>query len=281
MSDRLTWQSILRKDRPLMFGILNCTPDSFSDGGQFTDEKTIVEKINDLVLQGSDVIDFGAESTRPGAKEISSDEQLLRIRPVLENLNSNVLFSVDTRSADVAEKCVSSGIQIVNDVSGGRFDEGMLNVISETDSLCVLMHMRGNPETMNNKTTYNNIVDDVCFELSEIVQHAIDFGISENSIMLDPGIGFAKTPEDSLGLVKNAHVIKERLGFPLLVGLSRKSFLAYLFDEDPKKVKMEQKEWATHYLSSYLFDQGIDALRIHNPLQSIEAMKFLNNFLRK
>ena len=92
MSDRLTWQSILRKDRPLMFGILNCTPDSFSDGGQFTDEKTIVEKINDLVLQGSDVIDFGAESTRPGAKEISSDEQLLRIRPVLENLNNNVLF---------------------------------------------------------------------------------------------------------------------------------------------------------------------------------------------
>lgn len=281
MREVTSWQNILRKDRPLMFGILNCTPDSFSDGGEYFDEQSIVKKVDDLISQGSDVIDFGAESTRPGANEISASKQLLRLKPVLENISKQVLYSVDTRNAQVAKECLASGVQIVNDVSGGNFDEAMLSVISENNALFVLMHMRGIPRDMNERRTYTNVVDDVCAELSLSIQSAVDNGVSESSIMVDPGIGFAKTWQDSLTLVKKAALIKDRLGFPIMVGLSRKSFLANLYDGDPKMVKMEQKEWATHYLSSYLFDQGIDALRVHNPLQSIASIEFLQNFLRK
>lgn len=279
--DEISWQKILKKDRPLFFGILNCTPDSFSDGGKYIDEVSIKEKIDDLIFQGSDVIDFGAESTRPGAKQISSEEQLQRVASVLKNIDDRVLFSVDTRDAKVAQNSLDAGVRIINDVSGGNFDEQMLEVISDKNALCVLMHMRGIPENMTEHASYKNVVDEVCDELALIARNAIDCGVPESLIMLDPGIGFAKSAQDSLILLRNIEKIKKRLDMPILVGHSRKSFISVLFDSSPEKVKMEQKEWATHYLSSYLYEQGIDALRVHNPLQSIQSIKFVQNFLRK
>ena len=171
MAESLTWQKLLLKDRPLIFGVLNCTPDSFSDGGQYLKEKAIFEKLELLVSNGADVIDIGAESTRPGAKEISYEDQMKRLRPAfkyLENISTsyNGNFSIDTRNSNVAKECLSSGINIINDVSGGNHDEKMFEVISNSKSLCVLMHMRGNPKIMQTLTKYENIVDDVCEELN-------------------------------------------------------------------------------------------------------------------
>ena len=286
MAESLTWQKLLLKDRPLIFGVLNCTPDSFSDGGQYLKEKAIFEKLELLVSNGADVIDIGAESTRPGAKEISYEDQMKRLRPAfkyLENISTsyNGNFSIDTRNSNVAKECLSSGINIINDVSGGNHDEKMFEVISNSKSLCVLMHMRGNPKIMQTLTKYENIVDDVCEELNVTIDYAIKAGIHESKIMVDPGIGFAKTPQDCINIIKNIDVIKNRLGFSVLVGLCRKSFISKYIISIRNMDESDMVEWATHYMSIYLYEHGVDALRVHEPGFTINAIRFAKNFSDK
>lgn len=280
MTGNISWNSVLRKDRPLIFSILNCTPDSFSDGGEFINEVDIQNKIVDL-LDASDVIDVGAESTRPGAKEISAEEQIERLAPVFSVLNTknlDVLFSIDTRSADVADTSIFNGFRIINDVSGGNFDENMLSTIASSNALCVLMHMRGLPENMKTLTSYDDLVSEVCAELELVLNRAINSGIDENKIMLDPGIGFAKTPEQCLELIKKIDLIKKNLGFPLLVGHSRKSFIPTVIEQLTNSDKRDDIEWATAFLSRYLADAGVDALRVHDHKNTLKALKNSENF---
>ena len=282
MNTLSSWSDILRKDRSLIFAILNCTPDSFSDGGKYQSASDIESRIKYLFKSGADIIDFGSESTRPGASTVSYDEQMARLKPVLDHIDrksiTDKLFSIDTRNSAIAKECNDHGVNIVNDVSGGSFDPEMYATIASNDSLYILMHMRGVPSTMNEFCDYKDVVDEVCTELSNRVTSALDAGVKESSIMLDPGIGFAKTASNSLKLIKNVDTIKTRLGFPVMVGLSRKSFISKTYPDIPNCDNQDYVEWVTHYLGSVLSEQGIDALRVHEPLLAINAIKFHRNY---
>ncbi len=212
--------------RVLVMGILNVTPDSFSDGGRFLDPQRAVAHFEQMVGEGADVIDIGAESTRPGSAAIDEREELRRVRPVLEAIGkrTTVPVSIDTRKAGVAERALDWGAVIINDVSALRHDPRMGPVVARTGAGLVLMHMRGTPRTMHRHGHYENVVGEVMHELETRMTHAEEMGIAREHILLDPGIGFAKTTRHNLSLLKALGSF-QRLGRPLLVGVSGKSFI--------------------------------------------------------
>ncbi|MBI4368382.1 MAG: dihydropteroate synthase, partial [Candidatus Omnitrophica bacterium] len=202
-----------------MMGILNLTPDSFYDGGRFLNPEVALEQSYRLVQDGADILDLGAESTRPGAKPVSDEDELSRLLPVLDKLKGqiHVPISVDTTKSAVARQALEHGVHIINDVSGLRQDPEIASVIKEFKAGVVLMHRRGTPETMQLMTDYNDLIEDVSHELSESMAIAESHGISQNQIVLDPGIGFSKTAEQNLEILERLGEFK-RLGRPVLVG---------------------------------------------------------------
>ncbi len=212
--------------RVLVVGILNVTPDSFADGGRFLEPQRALEHFEQMVGEGADVIDVGAESTRPGAEAIDEREELRRLRPVLEVVGkrATVPISVDTRKAGVAERAIDWGAVIVNDVSALRHDPRMASVVARAGAGLVLMHMRGTPRTMQRYCRYDNVVEEVGDELGARVRRAEAAGIAREQMILDPGIGFAKQARHNLALLKGLRSL-HRLGRPLLVGVSNKSFI--------------------------------------------------------
>ena len=209
-----------------VMGIINVTPDSFSDGGRFLHVDAAVRRGLELVRDGADILDVGGESTRPGAQRVSEREELDRVIPVIEALaQSGVPVSVDTMRASVARQAVAAGATIVNDVSGGLADPEMLPFLAEADVTCVLMHWRAHSTRMDDFCFYDSVVDDVRAELSGRVESALDAGVRPERIVLDPGLGFAKTAAQSWELLAALPALRE-LGFPLLIGASRKRFLA-------------------------------------------------------
>lgn len=268
-----SWSSILEHDVPLICGVLNVTPDSFSDGGAFVEPDPTFEHISNMFIEGADLIDVGAESTRPNAQEILSEQECERLRHTFDYVStSDKLFSIDTRHAQTARIAVENGMHIINDVSGATFDPVMAETISETGALCVLMHMRGTPETMQSKTNYDDVIDDVCRELEERIAHATAGGVNPEKIMLDPGIGFSKTPEQNIELIKNCGKIKSRLGFPMMVGVSRKTVTSYMLTGDTQSASMADRDAATSILSVHFADAGIDVIRVHDVVGSREAL---------
>lgn len=268
-----SWSSILEHDVPLICGVLNVTPDSFSDGGAFVEPDPTFEHISNMFIEGADLIDVGAESTRPNAQEILSEQECERLRHTFDYVStSDKLFSIDTRHAQTARIAVENGMHIINDVSGATFDPVMAETISETGALCVLMHMRGTPETMQSKTNYDDVIDDVCRELEERIAHATSRGVLYEKIMLDPGIGFSKTPEQNIELIKNCGKIKSRLGFPMMVGVSRKTVTSYMLTGDTQSASMADRDAATSILSVHFADAGIDVIRVHDVVGSREAL---------
>jgi len=210
-------------DRTAVMGVLNVTPDSFSDGGRFESAGAAVARAREMIDEGADLIDVGGESTRPGAGEVPVDEEIARAVPVVERIAGfGVPISIDTRKATVAKAALDAGATIVNDVSSGTFDAAMLPLVADRRVRIVLMHMRGTPKTMDAETSYGDVVADVRAELGERVAAAGQAGIDESAILLDPGLGFAKTAEQSLELLRR---IDELTGFPLVVGPSRKRFI--------------------------------------------------------
>jgi dihydropteroate synthase len=204
-------------------GVLNVTPDSFSDGGRFVSFEDAVERARQMAGEGADVIDVGGESTRPGAEEVAVDDEIARTVPVIEEIASlGVPISIDTRKAGVAKAALDAGASIVNDVSAGVHDAAMLPLIADRGVPVVLMHMRGTPKTMDSLTSYDDVVTTVRSDLRERVAAAIRAGVEVSRIWLDPGFGFAKTAAQSLELLRR---IDELKGFPLVVGPSRKRFL--------------------------------------------------------
>ncbi len=221
-------------ERPRLFGVLNVTPDSFSDGGQFLEVRAAVEQGSRLVEEGADALDVGGESTRPsgrvygpGKRELPAEEEIARVVPVIRALRRrfDVPISIDSRKAAVAEAALDAGASLVNDVSGGAFDAGMLPLVARRGVPVILMHMRGTPETMASLAEYRDVRAEVAVELAGRVDAALRAGVRREGIAVDPGLGFAKTSEQSRALLGGFEAVRS-LGFPVMIGASRKSFLA-------------------------------------------------------
>ncbi|HET7229428.1 MAG TPA: dihydropteroate synthase [Longimicrobium sp.] len=224
----------LSLERPVLVGVLNVTPDSFSDGGRFHAVEPALARARELVADGARVLDIGGESTRPGSGGISVDEELARVLPVLRAVRGEleVLVSVDTRKAAVARAVLAEGADVINDVSA-LGDPQMAAVVADSDAALVLMHMRGTPETMQTLVSYRSVADDVADELEPRLERAVEAGIEAGRIVVDPGVGFAKTAAQNLELIARLDVLAERLGRPVLLGPSRKAFIGALLGGAP------------------------------------------------
>jgi dihydropteroate synthase len=255
----------------LVVGVLNVTPDSFSDGGEHVGTERAVHYGLELVAQGAAWLDIGGESTRPGAAAVPLAEEMRRVIPVIEGLRqrTDVVISVDTMKAATARAALAAGAQVVNDVSGLQADPEMAAVLAETGAGCVLMHLRGTPATMRSLTQYADVVQDVCDELRQRLEEAMRrSGLSAEHFMLDPGIGFAKTPEQSLALVAGLARLRA-LGRPVLVGPSRKSFIGQVLNQpDP-----HQRVWGTAGAVAACVLEGADAVRVHDVREMADVVR--------
>lgn len=247
-------------DHPLVMGIVNVTPDSFFDGGRFYDPQEAVAHAVRLVEEGADLLDIGAESTRPGAFPVDEEEELLRLIPVVSAVAKavSVPVSVDTSKAAVARAAIDAGAVMVNDVTALRGDRPMAEVVASTGAGLVLMHMQGTPETMQREPHYDDVVEDVARFLGERARFAMDRGVRRERIVLDPGIGFGKTLAHNVDLLANLHAFLQ-LGFPVLVGPSRKGFIGQLTHRS-----VEGRAWGTAAVVGLAVEQGVSILRVHD-----------------
>jgi dihydropteroate synthase len=216
-------------------GVINVTPDSFSDPGSNHDKDRAVQRGLELEKQGADILDIGGESTRPGSDPVTAEEELKRVIPVISELRkrTDILISVDTTKAKVAEEALAAGADIVNDISAFRFDDGMPLLVSDTGASVVLMHMKGVPKTMQNNPFYEDLYQEIGCFLKERITKATAYGIKREKIIVDPGIGFGKSLEHNLAIINNLDFLKE-LDRPILLGISRKSFIGKILNLPPQ-----------------------------------------------
>jgi dihydropteroate synthase len=247
--------------RMLVMGILNVTPNSFSDGGRFLDHAAAIAHGRQLASDGADLIDVGGESTRPGAERIGSAEEQRRIMPVLRALSADgIRLSVDTMNADTARASVEAGVEIINDVSGGLADPLMASVAAETGARFLLSHWRGHSTEMDSRSHYDDVVSDVRAELLAQLAVVEAAGVSRERIILDPGLGFAKRSEHNWEILSRLDELQS-IGLPLLIGASRKRFVGTLLDEG---APMADRDLPTAVISALLADAGVWGLRVHN-----------------
>ncbi len=254
-------QSFSAEQSPLLMGILNVTPDSFSDGGQHDEVATAVAHAKRLIDDGADLIDVGGESTRPGAPAVSEAEELRRTIPVVAEIASvcDVPISIDTTKAEVARQAIEAGAVIVNDISGLTFDPNMLPLCAEKRVAVCAMHIQGTPRTMQQEPTYDDVVQQVTDLLQQHFDRCVSAGIQPDRLCLDPGIGFGKTAEQNLQLMRAISTMKNALGRPLLIGHSRKQFLSKLLGR-----KIEERLAGTIGVSIALAENQADVLRVHD-----------------
>ncbi|ANV84005.1 dihydropteroate synthase [Picosynechococcus sp. PCC 7003] len=257
-------------DRTYVMGILNVTPDSFSDGGQFNSVASAVAQAEKMVAAGIDILDIGGQSTRPGSAQISLTEELDRTIPVIRAIREKfqTVISIDTTRAAVAQKAIATGADIVNDISGATFDDQMLTVVRDLNVPIILMHIRGTPETMQSLTDYQDLIADLKNFFQERIDAALALGIPKNHLILDPGIGFAKTALQNYDLIRQLQDFRD-LGYPLLVGPSRKSFIGHILNKpDPT-----QRVWGTAAACAGAIAFGADILRVHDGPEMIDVAK--------
>ena len=245
----------------LIMGILNVTPDSFSDGGQFTDCEGAVKHALEMIEHGAQIIDIGGESTRPGADPVSSEEEIRRTKPVIRALRekSDIAISIDTTKASVAKAALEAGANIINDVSGLKQDPEMITLAVESGAGCVVMHMRGTPQNMQNLCDYENVTADVYSELMQTMKDLEAAGISRDKLVLDPGIGFSKTAEQNITLMQELNHFAQA-PYPMLLGTSRKSFIGHILDEK----RADQRLWGTAASLCTGIAKGSHILRVHD-----------------
>lgn len=245
---------------PKVMGILNITPDSFSDGGKLMSEDAVASQIKTMLDVGVDILDVGGESTRPFADPVSVQEELSRVIPVIEYIRniSDLPISIDTTKAVVAEKALASGATIVNDISALRYDEDMLRVAQNYNGPLVIMHMQGTPGTMQVDPHYDDVVGEILEFFKERIQWLVANGVDRERIVVDPGIGFGKTVEHNLIILRNISRFKET-GCPVLIGHSRKSFIGKVLDLD-----VDNRDCATAMLSLFSAMAGADIIRVHD-----------------
>jgi dihydropteroate synthase len=258
-------RTLVLGQRTLLMAVLNVTPDSFSDGGEFLDTRRAVEHALEMECIGADLLDIGAESTRPGSTATPADTELARILPVLEGLRGvmKIPISVDTRKAEVAEAAITAGAQIINDVSGLRSDPRIAEVAARRDVPLILMHMRGEPATMQKKPFARDVMKDVMRGLRVAITKARRAGVRKSQIIVDPGIGFGKSFEQNYELLRKLPDIAE-LGYPLLVGTSRKGFLGATLARDGKSAPPEERLWATAATVTASILGGAHIVRVHD-----------------
>jgi len=253
----------------LVMGILNVTPDSFSDGGDFLDHGKAVLRGLELSAEGADWIDVGGESTRPGAQAVDAEEEMRRVLPVVEALSKQGLtVSIDTTKASVAKAAIEAGAAIINDVSAMKMDEDMADVAARAGAPVVLMHMRGTPRTMQSDTVYQDLMGEVFGWLSARIEYAVSKGIDRESIIIDPGLGFGKSYEGNLELLSRLREFKS-LGRPILVGASRKSFIGKAMGG----AEVSERLIGTVAASSVAIMNGAAILRVHDVKEAREAAR--------
>jgi dihydropteroate synthase len=254
--------------RTLLMGVLNVTPDSFSDGGLFFDKEKAISHGLRLVEEGADIIDIGGESTKPGSKPLELEEELRRVIPVIKSISAevDVPISIDTYKSTVARKAIEAGAEMINDISGLNFDPSLAEVASKENIPLVLMHIRGTPETMQKNVHYDSLFSEILQYLKDSIQRAESAGVDPRQIIIDPGIGFGKTVEDNLLIIKNLHEFRI-LGKPILLGTSRKSFIG-------KILNAEVGERLEGTLSSITVGvlNGANIIRCHDALQAKRAI---------
>jgi len=247
--------------KTLIMGILNVTPDSFSDGGLFYSQQSAIERGLQMVDEGADIIDIGGESSRPGAASVSANTELKRVLPVIDRLVKQIKIpiSIDTKKAQVARLAVGAGAEIVNDISALHADKKMTKTVKDTGAAVILMHMRGNPQNMQKgKLVYNNLMAEIADYLKESSEKALREGIEKDRLVIDPGIGFGKTPDDNYKIVKNLSQLQV-LGMPIMVGTSRKSFLGKVTGGEPG----ERMEGTAATVAAAIMN-GCHIIRVHD-----------------
>jgi dihydropteroate synthase len=250
--------------RTLLMGVLNVTPDSFSDGGLFFDKEIAISHGLKMVEEGADIIDIGGESTRPGSKPLELEEELRRVIPVIESIAKevNVPISIDTYKSTVAQKAIEAGAEIINDISGLHFDPNLAKVASKENTPLVLMHIRGTPETMQKDVHYDSLLSEILHSLKDSIQRAESAGVDPRQVIIDPGIGFGKTVEDNLLILKNLYEFRI-LGKPMLLGTSRKSFIGKILNSEVK----ERLEGTLSTIAIGVLN-GAHIIRCHDVLQA-------------
>jgi len=264
--------------RTLIMGVLNVTPDSFSDGGRFFEWAKAVEQGRQMAAEGADILDVGGESTRPGSNPVPEEEEVRRVVPVIEELRGKVgiPISIDTRKARVAERALQAGAEMVNDVSALRYDDAMAETVARWKAPLVLMHMRGQPETMQADTRYENLIGEILGFFEERMAYALSRGVSREAIILDPGIGFGKSLEEKHNLILLKQLRRFRaLGRPLMVGTSRKAFIGRILNLSP-----EEREEGTLATVAVAIQNGVNLVRVHEVKRVRRAVQVADAILR-
>ena len=262
------------KRETLVMGIVNVTPDSFSDGGKFFSPEVAISHASKLITQGADIIDIGGESTRPGAEQVSESEELKRVIPVIEKIrtdNPTILISIDTTKASVAKHAVEAGADIINDVSGLSFDNNMIGIVESFNIPVVIMHMKGNPQNMQLNPEYKDIVNEILDFFKIKIKIAIQSGINRSMIILDPGIGFGKTVEHNFELLSRLNEFNV-LELPIMIGPSRKSFIGITLDLPPE----DRLEGTAAAVSAGVMN-GASIVRVHD----VKSMKRVVRIIEK
>ncbi len=259
-----------------LMGIVNVTPDSFSDGGKFNDSVSAIQRGTELYEQGADIIDIGGESTRPGAEPVPLDQELQRVLPVVEALSrQGIPVSIDTYKSEVALQAVQSGACIINDISGLKFDPRIATIAAEANTGLVIMHIKGQPGNMQNNPQYLDLLGEISAYLRQSAVAAMNQGLPRQNIVLDPGIGFGKNLEHNLEIIRHLREFK-RFGFPVLVGPSRKTFIGKILDKN-----VGQRLYGTIGACIAAVENGADILRVHDVLEVKEAVKVARAILEK
>jgi len=264
-------------DRTYLMGVLNVTPDSFSDGGLFHQPEAAIAQARALIAAGVDILDVGGQSTRPNAIEIPLDEELERVLPIIQAVRqeSDVPLSIDTTRAAVAQAAIAAGADLVNDISGATYDAEMLPVVANLGVPIVLMHIRGTPQTMQQLTDYDDLINDILTFLKARIDAAIACGIDRSRIAIDPGIGFAKTYAQNLEILRRLPEF-HALGYPLLVGASRKSFIGHILNQpDP-----QQRVWGTAAACCAAIAGKADLLRVHDVKEMKDVCRVADTLFR-
>ena len=263
--------------RTYLMGVLNVTPDSFSDGGAFNHSDRALAQAKAMVAAGADIIDVGGQSTRPGAKQITLAEELNRVIPILQVLRPEITvpISVDTTRSAVAKAAIEAGADMINDISGGTFDLEMLPTLASLDVPIVLMHIRGTPETMQQMTNYKDLIPEISSFLAAQILAATSVGVDQKKIIIDPGIGFAKNYEQNLEIFRRLGKLKA-LNCPILVGPSRKSFIGRILNQPDPKARV----WGTAAACCAAISHGADILRVHDVEEMRDVSLVADTLLR-
>jgi len=260
---------------PNIMGILNLTPDSFSDGGKFNKKNKGYNHAINLFKLGADIIDIGGESTRPGSKSISSSKEWNRIKRILKKINKKIFLSLDTRKSTVMEKGIKSGVKLINDISGFNYDKKTIEILKKYNMPFVIHHSQGMPDTMQRNPKYKNVLLDIYDFFEEKIKFVRSHGINHNNIIIDPGIGFGKNLKHNMNLVSNVSIFHS-LGFPVLLGLSRKKFIKDISGKNDTKDRLG----GTISSSIYAMMQGVQILRTHDLNELIQSIKVFKQLIK-